>query len=430
MTLFVCTNCGYGSGSWIGRCPDCGQWNTLTERRDLEEKESGRSRKMEKLEVKTFEKIQTFKKSRLQTKIFELDRVLGGGFVPGEIILLTGEPGIGKSTLILQALKYFKTLYISGEESGEQIKERAARVGINLKNFLFSDTLQVEGIVLGLEDLKDKIDIVVIDSIQTVYSKSIDSAPGNVTQLKEVSARLIQVGKKYKIPIVLIGHITKEGDIAGPKTLEHMVDCVLNFEGEKVSNFRVLRSMKNRYGSVDEIGIFEMKGAGLVEIKNPTALLEEDQEGVPGRAVVGVAEGKRPLFFEIQTLAVPTVLAVPRRVVKGIDYNKVLLLLAVIRKNLNLPLDKFDIYVNVVGGVSIKSTSADLGVLASLISSVQNIPLPKKTVFIGEVGLLGEIRRVYLEEKIISEAKRLKFKNFIYEKSLRHIKDFKKIISL
>lgn len=430
MTLFVCTNCGYGSGSWIGKCPDCGQWNTLSERRDLDDKESGRSRKLEKLEIKTFEKIQTFKRGRLQTKIFELDRVLGGGFVPGEIILLTGEPGIGKSTLILQALKHFKTLYVSGEESGEQIKERAERVGINLKNFLFSDTLQVEGIASGLEELKDKIDIVVIDSIQTVYSKSIDSAPGNVAQLKEVTARLIQTGKKYKLPIILIGHITKEGDIAGPKTLEHMVDCVLNFEGEKVSNFRVLRSMKNRYGSIDEIGIFEMKGDGLAEIKNPTAFLKEEQEGVAGRAVVGVAEGKRPLFFEIQTLAVPTVLSIPRRVVKGIDYNKVLLLLAVIRKNLNLPLDKFDIYVNVVGGVSIKSTAADLGVLASLISSVQNIPLPEKTVFIGEVGLLGEVRKVYLEEKIINEAKRLKFKNFIFQKSLKHIKEFKKIISL
>ncbi len=431
MSFYICSNCGYGSASWLGRCPDCGEFNTLKERPDFVPNEPGLRRGKEstkKLKLTPFKKIESEKKGRIETEIFELDRVLGGGIVPGEVILLSGEPGVGKSTLLLQTLKNLRAIYISGEEAAEQIKERAERLGLNLNSFLFSDDLQIEGIVEGIADTKEKIDVIVIDSIQTVYSKNLDAAPGSISQLKECTSKLIYLAKKIKTPVIIVGHITKVGDIAGPKTLEHAVDCVLNFEGEKISNYRILRSSKNRFGPTDEIGIFEMKQKGLVEVSNPLIFLENKDELEVGKSIVGVAEGKRSLFFEIQTLVTPTILPIPRRVVKGVDYNKVLLLLAVVRKYLNFPLDRFDIYVNVVGGVNIKSTASDLGIVASLISSVKNHPVAKKSVFIGEVGLLGEIRKVYLEEKIVNEAKRLGFKHIYSSLNLKHIKDLKKLL--
>ncbi|MBI5127549.1 DNA repair protein RadA [Candidatus Roizmanbacteria bacterium] len=429
MAFFVCKNCGFGSASWYGKCPDCGKWNTLTERPDFAKSSTSKKKEgLKRISITPFKKIKTQDKTRIKTGIFEFDRVLGGGFIPGEVVLLTGEPGIGKSTLVLQALKDIKTLYISGEESGEQVKNRADRLGIKLDNFLFSNDLQAEGIIESVSEMKDQIDVVVIDSIQTIYSKDIEGATASISQLKEVTKLLVTFAKKNNLAIVLIGHITKEGEIAGPKSLEHFVDCVLNFEGEKVSNYRLIRTSKNRFGGTDEIGIFEMTGSGLKEIDNPLVFLEGKKSLEPGKAIVGVAEGKRSLFFEIQTLAVPTVLAVPRRVVKGFDYNKVLLLLAVTRKNLNLSLDNFDIYVNVIGGVSIKGTSADLGLIAALISSFKNIPLPSSTLFIGEVGLLGEIRNTYFEEKIISEGKRLGFKKIYSSKNISSVKQFRSLI--
>lgn len=426
--FYICANCGYGSGSWLGRCPDCGQWNTFKEQR-----EGGTSSKTKevtaKLSITPLTKIKALNKERKKTGIFEFDRVLGGGVTPGEVILLTGEPGIGKSTLLLQSLQNLKTLYISGEEAAEQVKDRAERLRIHLNEFLFSDTLQVEGIVEGIEDLAAKIDIVVVDSIQTIYSRIVESPSGSISQLKETASQLVKVAKTKKIPVIIIGHVTKEGDIAGPKTLEHMVDAVLNFEGEKVSHFRVLRAVKNRFGSTDEIGIFQMVQEGLVEVINPLAFLEEEEVVMPGKAIAGVAEGRRPLYFEIQTLTSSTMLPVPRRVVKGVDYNKVLLLLAVLKKHINLPLDKYDIFVNVVGGVEIKSTASDLGVIASLLSSIKNIPLPKKTLFIGEVGLLGEVRKVFFEERIIAEAKRLHFKQIISSQNIKNIKELRRFLT-
>ncbi len=426
--FYICSNCGNGSGSWMGRCPDCGQWNTFKEQRDS--KDSKKKESLTKFSTTPLSKITSLETKRKKTGIFEFDRVLGGGFVPGVVIMLTGEPGVGKSTLLLQSLQHLKTLYISGEEAAEQVKDRADRLKINVKDLLFSDTLQVEGIIEGVEDLKTLPEIIVIDSIQTVYSRTIDNPAGSITQLRETTAQLIKLAKTKKIPIIIVGHVTKEGDIAGPKTLEHMVDAVLSFEGEKISHFRVLRAQKNRFGSTDEIGIFEMVREGLQEVTNPLAFLEKADEGVAGRAIVGVAEGKRPLYFEIQILASPTQLAMPRRVVNGVDYNKVLLLLAVVRRHLNLPLDKFDIYVNVIGGVNIKSTAADLGIIASLVSSIKNIPLPKNTLFIGEVGLLGEVRKTYFEDKIISEAERLSFKTILSPKTIQSVKDLRKILSL
>ncbi len=427
MALFICSNCGYGSASWMGRCPDCGQWNTLVQQYEEKGKKSKES--IKPLQLTSLSKIKSAKKERLKTGIFEFDRVLGGGIIPGEVILLTGEPGIGKSTLLIQALKNFKTIYISGEESAEQVKDRAERLKINLNNLLFSDSVQVEGIIEGIQSYQDEIDIIVIDSIQTMYSKNIDSSTGSVSQLREAASRLIIFAKKNKLPIIMIGHVTKVGEIAGPKSLEHLVDCVLVFEGEKVSHYRILRASKNRFGSVDEIGIFEMRSSGLGQVDNPLAFIEKSFELAPGKVIVGVSEGKRPLFFEIQTLVSSTVFTTPRRVVKGVDYNKVQLIIAVLKKQFGLPLDNFDIYVNVVGGVSIKSTAADLGIAASLISSVKNLPLPRNIVFVGEVGLLGEIRKIPAEEKINNEARRLKFKQIISSQLIQNIKDLKKILS-
>lgn len=425
MTYYICSGCGYGSASWMGRCPDCGQWNSFVER--IEEKKHGKQ-KLEKAKFISFSKIQTQSSKKIPTGTGEFDRVLGGGLVPGQTILLTGEPGIGKSTLLLQSLANLKTAYISGEESAEQVKGRAERLSIKLDNFYFSDGLQVEGIISSLEDIGEKIDVLVIDSIQTIYSNTIDAPPGNISQLKESTSRLVIYAKKNKVAVILIGHVTKEGTVAGPKTLEHFVDCVLSFEGEKLSHFRVLRAAKNRFSSTDEIGIFEMGKKGLNEINNPMVFLDQGKEAVAGKTVAGVIEGKRSLFFEIQSLTSPSVLAYPRRIVKGVDYNKVLLLLAVIKKHLGLSVDRFDVYINVVGGVNIKSTAADLAVVASIISSIKNISLSKKTVFVGEVGLLGEIRGVYSEERIIRDALRLRFQTVFSSANLKNIKDLKKII--
>lgn len=420
--MFICSNCGFGSASWMGRCPDCGQWNTLKEQLSFAKDSKSKKETTKRISITPMNKIKSIEKSRIPTDIFEFNRVLGGGFVKGEVILLTGEPGIGKSTIVLQALQNIKTLYISGEESAEQIKDRADRLKVNLSNFMFSSDLQVEGIIEGLDEYKNQLDVVVVDSIQTIYSKDIDGQVGSVSQLKETAKKLITYAKQNNIVVLIIGHITKEGEIAGPKTLEHFVDCVLNFEGEKVSHYRLLRSSKNRFGPTDEIGIFEMKPKGLVEINNPLVFLESQEKLEPGKAITGVAEGKRPLFFEIQTLVVPSVLPVPRRVVKGLDYNKVLLLLAVVRKYLLLPLDKYDIYVNVIGGVSIRSPGADLGLIASLLSSFKNTPLPKNSAFIGEVGLLGEVRKTYFEEKVISESRRLGFKKIYSSLNIANVK--------
>jgi len=427
--MFICSNCGYGSVSWIGRCPDCGQWNSLKEQPSYIKASKGKKESVKKMGITSLSKIKASAKSRIKSNIFEFDRVLGGGFIPGEVILLTGEPGIGKSTLVLQATQNIKTLYISGEESAEQVKDRADRLSIKLDNFLFSGDLQVEGIIEGIEELENKVDIVVIDSIQTIYSKDVEGPIGSVSQLKDTAKKLITLAKKNNLTILFIGHITKVGEIAGPKTLEHFVDCVLNFEGEKVSHYRLLRASKNRFGPTDEIGIFEMKSKGLIEVNNPLIFLESQRQLEPGKAIVGVTEGKRPLFFEIQTLVVPTVLTVPRRVVKGLDYNKVLLLLAVVRKYIKLPLDRFDVYVNVIGGVSVKSPGADLGLIASLLSSFKNIPVPKNSVFIGEVGLLGEVRPVYFEEKILHEARRLGFKLIYSTNNTKNVKELGRIFS-
>lgn len=427
MAQFVCTECGYGSESWMGKCPSCGEWETF---KQFRESSSGKknSKEIEDFKTSSFKRIKPLNKNRIPTGLFELDRVLGGGFVKGEVVLITGEPGVGKSTLLLQGLKNLNTLYISGEESAEQVKERADRLRISTDNFIFSDSLQVESIEKGIETINNLPEIIVIDSVQTIYSKNVDATPGSVSQLREASSTLIKMAKQKGIAMVVVGHITKDGSIAGPKTLEHMVDAVLTFEGEKISNFRILRAQKNRFGSTDEIGIFEMDSKGLQEIDNPLIFIADEKNAIPGKAFVGVMEGKRPLFYEIQALASKSFLPVPRRVVKGVNYNKVLLLLAVMDKNLNLGLSKYDIYVNVVGGVDVKSPAADLGVVASIISSVKNKAIVPGSIFVGEVGLLGEIREIYGQKKILSESKRLSFKKIFSSENISSVKNIAKEI--
>lgn len=421
MVPFICSNCGYGAASWYGKCPECGSWNTLKENR-LERKSKGKE-DTKKVSFTPIAKLKSVTNERIKTGLYEFDRVIGGGFMPGEVLLLAGEPGVGKSTILLNAIAKLKTLYVSGEESAEQIHGRVKRMNVSADSISFSAESQIDGVLEELEQNISDFSVVIIDSIQTVYSKDIVSPVGSPAQIKNVAAKLIEFAKKNNVALVIVGHVTKEGDIAGPKTLEHMVDCVLYFEGEKGSPYRILRSYKNRFGATDEVGVFEMKGDGLAELKNPLAFLQVEDMLSPGRAVVGVSEGSRVLFFEVQCLVVPTSLAMPRRVVSGFDYNKVQLLLAVIRKNLKLPLDKFDIYINIVGGVSIKSTAADLGVIASVVSSFKNIPLPKKSVFIGEVGLLGEVRKLYVEDKISKEAKRYGFESIYSSRNIKKIID-------
>jgi len=427
MALFVCKNCGYGAASWYGKCPDCASWNTMTERPDFAKDSTGKKESVKKISITSLKQIKSQASLRMPTGVGEFDRVIGGGIVPGSVILLTGEPGIGKSTLVLQILKNIKTLYISGEESGEQIKGRADRLKIDLDKFLFSNDLQIEGIIESASGLENKIEVLVIDSIQTVYSKEIGGAVASISQLKETAKNLVTFAKKNKVAVVIVGHVTKEGEIAGPKTLEHFVDTVLNFEGEKVSNYRLMRASKNRFGSADEIGIFEMTASGLKQVDDPMVFVEEKRRFEPGKALIGVASGKRPLFFEIQTLVTPTVLAYPRRVVKGLSYNKVLLLLAVAQKYLRIPLDRFDVYANVIGGVSVEGTAADLGLIASLISSFKNTPVPGNSLFLGEVGLLGEVRKTFLEEKVIASAKRLGLRKIFASGNIKNVQELMKL---
>lgn len=422
MTLYICSQCGYGSATLLGRCPHCQSWNSFVEKREEKVISS------KKIKIIKLSEINTKPLKKIKTYFSDLNKVLGDGVVENEVILLTGEPGIGKSTLVLQAFSNLKTFYLCGEENSLSIFERIKRLKINFQNFLLTEDLEIEMILSEIKKIKDQIDIVIVDSIQTIYSEKIETAPGSLLQLKETLNQIINFAKKENKPFIIIGHITKEGEVAGPKTLEHLVDCVLTFEGGKDSLYRLVRAKKNRFGPTDEIALFEMKESGLVEVKNPI-FFQEDNNNLIGKAYVGILEGKKPLFFEIQTLVAPTILSIPRRVVKGLDYNKVLLLLAVLKKYLHLPLDKYDVYVNVVGGISIKSPATDLGLIVSLISSFKNLPLSKNALFLGEITLLGEVRKVPFQEKIIKEGKRLGFKNIFYSENLKNIFQVKKIFN-
>lgn len=418
---FLCINCGYISPKWMGRCPSCGEWNTL-----VEEKTERKEKKFTKPVPLKSTKLP--EETKIKTGLEEFDRVLGGGIVKGGYYLLGGEPGIGKSTLLLQVANIFskkgyKVLYVSGEESPSQIKIRAERINIDDKNIFILCENNIEGIKEGVKEVRPEL--LIIDSIQTVYSPEFASSPGSITQVRECGAEIMRITKENEISSFVIGHVTKMGEIAGPKTLEHMVDCVLYLEGEEKGEVRILRSVKNRFGSAGEIGVFEITSKGLIEIKEIENIFLHRDTNVPGSAVVSLAQGTRPLFVEVQSLVTKTPFSIPKRETSGFDIRRLSLLIALMEKRLSIPFYKYDVYLNVTGGIKIYETSCDLGVCVSLISSMKNISIPKDILFIGEVGLGGEIRPVNLLEMRLKEAERIGFKKaFIpfQDTSIKNIK--------
>ncbi len=422
-TVYTCQSCGYASLKWLGRCPDCGSWNTL-----VEEAGSGRKPHLSATSPVPLSGITLGADHRTPTLIGELDRVLGGGVVAGAVVLIGGDPGVGKSTLILQAMSKFldssggKCLYVSGEESASQLKLRASRLGIDSDDILVLSETSLEVIIEEIE--KTRPACVVIDSIQTTYSEELQSAPGTVGQVRECSSRLMIQAKRHGIPTFIIGHVTKEGAIAGPRVLEHIVDTVLYFEGDRSHSFRILRTVKNRFGSTNEIGVFEMTDSGLVEIRNPSELfLRERSSDASGSAATSTIEGTRPLIVEIQALVSPTTFGVPRRTSIGVDGQRVNLLIAVLEKIGGLHLGLTDIYVNVVGGLRIAEPATDLPIILSIASSLREIPIAGDTFVFGEVGLSGEIRAVSQAEARLNEGGKIGFKRAVIpESNLKRLK--------
>ncbi|MCX7913130.1 MAG: DNA repair protein RadA [Thermodesulfovibrionales bacterium] len=420
-TFYQCQVCGYSTPKWLGRCPDCNTWGSLVEERQTK-KISKQSLSQSRLV--SLSDISKAEEERKSTGIKEFDRVLGGGIVDGAVVLIGGDPGIGKSTLLLQVLANIVdsslkrsdhsqiALYVSGEESPEQIKIRAERLSINSSEIvLYSETL-IENIINTSQKLHPSI--IVIDSIQTVYTEEITSAPGSVSQIRESASKLMQYAKRTATPIFLVGHVTKEGAIAGPRVLEHLVDVVLYFEGDRGHSYRIIRTVKNRFGSTNEIGVFNMTDSGLVEISNPSELfLSERPTDVTGSTVIASIEGTRPLLIEIQALVSPTTFGMPRRTCMGIDFNRLNLLVAILEKRASLQLGNMDIFLNIVGGLKIVEPAADLGIIASLVSSFREVPIDPTTVFFGEVGLTGEVRAVSMAEQRLKEAAKIGFKKAV-----------------
>jgi DNA repair protein RadA/Sms len=412
-TAFFCQNCGYESPKWVGKCPGCGEWNRFAE----EPTKATDSRVPPEYQLnekpRPIDAVEADEKARLKTGLEEMDRVLGGGIVAGSAILVGGDPGIGKSTLLLQVLHRLasggkKVLYVTGEESASQIRMRADRIGASSKNIYVLVEVALENILKYIKEVGPAV--VVIDSIQTVYCSLLTSAPGSVGQVREASERLIIFAKKTGIPVFLVGHVTKDGSIAGPKVLEHMVDTVLYFEGDSGHSYRIIRGIKNRFGPTNEIGVFEMRDRGLVEVSNPSEyFLTERPEGMAGSVVVASIEGTRPILVEVQALVVSTSFGMPRRTAIGVDVNRVSLLVAVLDKIGGLHLGNHDIFLNVAGGVRLSEPAADLGVVAAIASSFLDRPIDPKTVVFGEVGLTGEVRGINQMEIRVREAARMGF---------------------
>lgn len=412
---FVCQNCGYESPRWLGRCPNCESWNTLTEEEVIPKKLPRSKHSSDTCaSPKRLAELSLTPVQRLKTGIGELDRVLGGGIVPGSLLLLGGEPGIGKSTLLLQvcrnlARNKIPVLYVTGEESAEQVRLRAERLNSSLLDIFVLCTISLEDVVHGVNQINPKI--LVIDSIQTLTNPELTSTPGSVAQVRDCTAELLKLAKTQCITTFIIGHVTKFGVIAGPKTLEHMVDTVLYFEGETTYNYRIIRTVKNRYGPTNEIGVFEMTDIGLKEVSNPSELfLSDRRRNVSGSVVVATLEGTRPLLVEIQALAAPTPFPLPQRIATGFDLRRLSLLLGILERRAGISTGNRDIFLNVAGGLKLTEPAVDLGVICTLASALRNAPLPEDTVVIGEVGLAGEIRTVSRIEARLNEAQRLGFK--------------------
>lgn len=411
-SVFFCQNCGHDENKWLGQCPMCKEWNTFVEEA-VSVSKSSTVKLSKEAEIVALKDIKTNDEERILTRIGELDRVLGGGIVPGSLVLVGGDPGIGKSTLLLQVCQRLcedkkQVLYISGEESLRQIKLRANRMGEFREELYLLCETNLEVIRSVIE--KRKPDIVVIDSIQTMYSEDVASAPGSVSQVRESTNVFMQLAKGLGISIFIVGHVTKEGTVAGPRVLEHMVDTVLYFEGDRHASYRILRGVKNRFGSTNEIGVFEMRQNGLVEVENPSEfMLNGKPEHASGSVVACSMEGTRPILIEIQALVCGSSFGVPRRTAAGTDYNRVNLLMAVLEKRLGLHLSNYDAYVNIAGGVKMNEPAIDLGIVMAIVSSYKNKAIDEKTIVFGEVGLSGEVRAVSMPEQRVTEAKKLGF---------------------
>lgn len=431
-TTFTCQDCGYQTSKWMGKCPDCNQWNSFSEEEVLKpvsSKGAPKSIAGRESKPKTISQVEVEKVERYQTSIGEFDRVMGGGVTIGSLTLIGGEPGIGKSTLLMEVCgkllgnyKDERILYVSGEESESQVAQRSKRLGVSNENFYIYNETNWQNVLQQVKELKPKF--LVLDSIQTTHSNQVDSAAGTLTQIREVTYELMNYAKSYDLTCFLIGHVTKEGQIAGPKVLEHMVDTVIYFEGDQLGQYRMLRVMKNRFGNTNEVGIFEMQEKGLIEIKNPSQyFLEQSLDGSYGRTLTCILEGTRSLFVEIQALVVENKFNQGRRTTQGLDSNRVALLVAVIDKYLGIPLSYNDIYVNVVGGIKLTTRENDLSVIASLLSSYHAAPVPSDTIFLGEVGLTGEVRSIPMMDIRLKEIAQMNYRRVITSK--RAAADFK-----
>lgn len=418
-TKWICQECGYETAGYLGKCPECNSWGSLVE--EIQQNFVQTAVNVDFLNTQKptlLNEIELSKEIRVSTQISEFDRVLGGGLVQGSLVLIAGDPGIGKSTILLQTSGILcknnkKVLYVSAEESANQIKLRAERLSINADSLYIYPQTNLELIKREIENLKP--DIVVVDSIQAIYNQNVASSAGSVSQIRECCNFLMQMAKNENITVIVIGHVTKEGNIAGPKVLEHMVDTVIYFEGDKYKSYRLLRAVKNRFGNTSEVGIFEMGANGLIEVKNPSELFlnEHSEINTPGSVIIATNEGTRPLLVEIQALVGTTPYPSPRRVANGVDFSRVLQILAVLEKRVGLNLSKQDVYVNVIGGVEISEPAADLGIALAVATCARDVVVDSRTVIIGEIGLSGEIRAVNNIEKRINEAEKLGFKKAI-----------------
>lgn len=419
-TFYVCNQCGYESAKWYGCCPGCGEWNTMEEDfRTAQQQKNTKSAPLKSIFAQTINEIDADDEIRFKTGMAELDRVLGGGIVKGSLVLLSGDPGIGKSTILLQICEFLgknlRILYVSGEESARQIKLRANRLKVATENLLIMCQTDVESIVEYIKS--EKPDIVIVDSIQTMSVSEISSSPGSITQVRESTNLFMYCAKSLGIPTIIVGHVNKDGNIAGPKVLEHIVDCVLYFEGERHLSYRILRAVKNRYGSTNEIGVFEMLDKGLVEVINPSLMLISGKpKNTAGTCIACVMEGSRPILAEVQGLVAASNYGNARRMATGFDYNRMSMLLAVLEKRSGYFFSNFDAYINVVGGLRLDEPATDLSVALALISSLKDIPVRDDTLAIGEIGLGGELRTVSFCEQRIKEAERLGFKRCIIPK--------------